>query len=314
MYINAIGYYIPNQRIPNDYFHEINGLDSEWIYQRTGILSRSRASEKETIDYMSIKAVSQALPKLPYDGTDIDLIVFASYTLADSIATTAHVVQRKFGMEKAKAFQISSACSSAVNGMEIIQSFFKTGIATKALLVCAERNSTYSDDKDHISGHLWGDAATAYFFSSEKYSDEEVKVLDVTTQGLGHIGYGPQAVQLDLTGKGLRMPHGKDVFLRACTYLEQNTKDILSKNGYNIGDLSYFIGHQANKRIIAHVAKELKMSEDKTLNNVEELGNTGSTSALLVLAQNYDRIEKGDLICLAVFGGGYSAGTCLMLR
>lgn len=314
MYINAIGYYIPDQRISNDYFTDLNGLDAEWIHKRTGISTRSRATEVETIDYMSIEAVSRALPRLPYNETDVDLIVFASYTLSDTIATTAHVVQRRFGIDKAKVFQVSSACSSALNGMEIIQSFFKTNIATKALLICAERNSSYSDDEDCVAGHLWGDAATAYFFSAEQYSKDEAKVIDITTQGLAHIGHGPEAVSLKLNGDGLRMPYGKDVFLRACTYLTQNTKDILNKNGYSIADLSYFIGHQANKRIIAHVVKELDITEDKTMNNIEELGNTGSTSALLVLAQNYDKIQSNDLVCLSVFGGGYSAGTCLLSK
>lgn len=314
MYINAIGYYIPDQRISNEYFKDINGLDANWIYQRTGILTRSRATEDETMDYMCAEAVLRALPLLPYKETDIDLIIFASYTLSDTIGTTAHVIQRQFEMRKAKAFQISSACSSAVNAMEVIQSFFQTGIATKALLICAERNSTYSDDKDSMSGHLWGDAATAYFFSSERYSEDELRVVDITTQGLAHIGHGPEAVTLDLTSGDLRMPYGKDVFMRACTYLVQNTKDILDRNGYAVNDLSYFIGHQANKRIISHVLKELDISDDKTMTNIEELGNTGSTSALLVLAQNYDKIQENDLVCLSVFGGGYSAGTCLLLK
>lgn len=315
MYINAIGHYVPDQRITNDYFTKLNGLDAQWIYQRTGILTRSRATDEETIDFMSAEAVSRALSQLSYNETDVDLIIFASYTLSETIGTTAHIMQRKFGMEKAKVFQISSACSSAVNAMEIIQSFFKTLIATKALLICAERNSSYSDDKDAIAGHLWGDAATAYFFSAERYTSDEVKVIDITTQGLAHIGHGPEAVSLDfVNGNGLRMPYGRDVFLRACTYIVQNTKNILTKNGYAIADLSYFIGHQANKRIISHVVKELDISEDKTMNNIEELGNTGSASALLVLAQNYHKIQKNDLVCLSVFGGGYSAGTCLLLK
>ena len=315
MFINAIGYYVPDQRIPNNYFTTLNGLDAQWIQQRTGILTRSRAAEHETIDYMSTEAVLKALPQLPYSETDVDLIVFASYTLSDTIATTGHVIQRKFDMEKTKVFQISSACSSAVNAMEIIQAFFKTQVASKALLICAERNSSYSDDKDSIAGHLWGDAATAYFFSAERCAEDEVKVIDITTQGLAHIGHGPEAVSLDLVnGNGLRMPYGRDVFLRACTYLVQNTRDIIAKNGYSMADLSYFIGHQANKRIISHVMKELAISEDRTMTNIEELGNTGSASALLVLAQNYDAIQKNDLICLSVFGGGYSAGTCLLLK
>ncbi len=312
MFINATGYYIPEKRVSNDYFADINGLSSDWIYQRTGILTRSRASEKETMDYMCQKAVENALPKLPYPIEDIDLIIYASYTPSDTIGTTAHVIQREYGIKKAKVFLISSACSSAVNAMEIIKSFFETGSATKALLVCADRNSTYSDESDCASGHLWGDAAVSYFFSHKPFTMKEPQLVDVITQGLGHIGHGPQGVSLSPAKDGLHMPFGKDVFMQACTYIAQNTKDILERNCFTLNDLSYFIGHQANMRIIKNVSKQLDISEEKILSNIEELGNTGSASAPLVFAQNQKLFKSKDLVCLSVFGGGYSAGACLI--
>ncbi len=312
MYINAIGYYIPEDRVSNDYFLKVNGLTSDWIYQRTGILTRSKASENETMNMMCSEAVKNATYKLPYDIKEVDLIIFSSYTPSDTVGTTAHVIQREFMIENAKIFYLSSACSSAINAMEIIQSFFMTGKATKALLISADRNSTYANETDPKSGHLWGDAAAAFFFSREKLSDNEPEVIDIDSQGLGHIGYGPTGVYLDPKGKGLEMPHGKDVFMQACTYISQNTKDIVERNGFSLADLSYFIGHQANMRIISYVIKELGIAKEKSLSNIRELGNTGSVSALLVLAQNVEQFKQGSLICLAVFGGGYSAGACLI--
>ena len=126
MFINSTGYFIPKERIYNDYFLKVNGLTSDWIYQRTGILTRSKATEKETIDVMCSNAIRNAIPNLPYDISEVDLIIFASYTPSDTVGTTAHVMQRKYKMEKAKTFFLSSACSSAINAMEIIQSFFIT--------------------------------------------------------------------------------------------------------------------------------------------------------------------------------------------
>jgi 3-oxoacyl-[acyl-carrier-protein] synthase-3 len=312
MYINSTGYYIPKEKIANDYFLNINGLTSEWISQRTGIKSRSRANEKETIEYMCSEAIKDALPKLPYSIEDIDLIIFASYTPSDTVATVGHHVQREYGIENARVFFISSACSSGMNAMEIIRAFFKSEIASRALLICADRNSTYSDDTDCISGHLWGDGATAYFLSNEPESDNNPRVLDIVTQGLGHIGQGPKGVYLEPKESGLKMPYGKDVFMQACTYIAQNTKEILEWNGYNIDDLSFFIGHQANMRILKNVANQLNINDEKILSNIEELGNTGSASALLVFAQNLEKLEPGNLVCISVFGGGYSAGTCLI--
>jgi 3-oxoacyl-[acyl-carrier-protein] synthase-3 len=312
MYVNALGYYVPEHRTPNSYFLDVNGLTDEWIFQRTGIKTRAWANETETLDYMCIESVKKVIPQLPYNVTDVDLIVLASYSPSDTVATTAHIVQREFKMEKAKTFLISSACSSAINALEIIQLFFTGGKASKALLLSADRNSTYFNERDPKAGHLWGDAATAYFFSKDKITGSEAKIVDITTQGLGHVGKGREGVYLNPKSEGIVMNNGKDVFTQACTYIAKNARDIVEKNGYTIHDLSYFIGHQANARIVSHVVHELGIPTEKALNNIEELGNTGSVSSMLIFAQNYPRFKKDDLVCISVFGGGYSAGACLI--
>ena len=287
-------------------------MTSDWIYQRTGILTRSKASKDETMNVMCSNAIHAAIAGLPYNIGDVDLIIFASYTPSDTVATTAHAMQREFKIKKTKAFYLSSACSSAINAMEIIQSFFATGKATKALLISAERNSTYINEDDPNSGHLWGDAAAAFFFSKNRYSDNEAEVIDIETKGLGHIGFGVAAVFLNLKDTGLVMPYGKDVFTQACKQIAQNAKQIVERNGISINDLAWFIGHQANMRILSHVVKNLGIAAEKSLSNIAELGNTGSVSALLVYAQNVGRFQKDDKVCLSVFGGGYSAGACLI--
>jgi 3-oxoacyl-[acyl-carrier-protein] synthase-3 len=312
MFLNTTGYYIPQTRVPNAYFLEVNGLTDEWIFQRTGIKTRSKATEEETMDRMSIEAVRQAIPQLPYSIKEVDLIIFASYTPTDTVATTAHIIQREFEMEHAKAFLLSSACSSAINSIEIIQAFMATGKVSKALLLSADRNSTYTNESDPKSGHLWGDAAVALFFSKERYRQQEAQIIDVDTQGLGHVGKGPGGVYLRPKTEGIRMPDGRDVFMQACTYIAKNTEDILAKNGYTIADLSYFISHQANMRIVANVMKALNLPEERVLCNIETLGNTGSVSSPLVLAQHINDFRPGDLVCLTVFGGGYSSGVCLL--
>jgi 3-oxoacyl-[acyl-carrier-protein] synthase-3 len=290
----------------------VNGLTDEWIFQRTGIKTRAWATEQENIDYMCIEAVKRALPGLPYRITDVDLIVFASYSPADTVATTAHIVQREFGIENAKAFYISSACSSAMNAMEIIELFFAGGRASKALLLSADRNTSYYNPQDPKAGHLWGDAATAFFFSKEPVHTGEPQVVDVITYGLGHVGKGKEGVYLEPRKEGIQMHNGKDVFIHGCSYIAGCAQEIIAKNGYSIANLSYFISHQANIRIVNHVIKQLGIPEEKSLSNISDLGNTGSVSSMLIFAQNYTRFRAGDLICISVFGGGYSAGACLI--
>ena len=108
------------------------------------------------------------------------------------------------------------------------------------------------------------------------------------------------------------MPEGRDVFIQACTYMPKNVLYLLEKNGYTLDNLTYFIGHQANMRIMSNIAKQLNLPEEKFLHNIEELGNTGSVSSALVYAQNDHSFKKGDLVAITVFGGGYSTGARLI--
>lgn len=312
MFINATGVYVPEERVHNQHFFELNGLTSEWIEQRTGILTRSKAKPEETVTTMSMEAVRNALPKLPYDITDVDLIISASYSPYDMVATAAHIAQREFNITEAKALYLSSACSSFVNALEVVEGYFATGKATKALILSADKNSAYYNEKDPKAGHLWGDAAAAFFISKERVTEHDPEIIDIFTQGLGFLGKGPDAVQLRPRDGGITMPEGRDVFIQACTYMPKNVLYLLDKNKYTLDDLTYFIGHQANMRIMSNIAKQLNLPEEKFLHNIEELGNTGSVSSALVYAQYDHTFKKGDLIGITVFGGGYSAGACLI--
>lgn len=312
MFINALGYYVPTERVRNEDFLDLNGLTSEWIEQRTGIISRSKAGEEENAHTMGLAAAKDALSKLSYPAADIDLIVAASYSPLDTVATLAHVAQREFDLQQAKALYLSSACSSLVNGLEVIEGYFAMGKATKALLICSEHNTYYSNPSDPKAGHLWGDAAVAFVISKERQSDNEPEILDVFTRGLGHIGKGPEGVCLRPKEEGITMPDGRDVFMHACKYMIDALENLVENNNLKLDDLTYIITHQANKRIVANVAHQLKRDLDTFLNNIEEFGNTGSASTGLVMAQQYDTFKKGDLVGLCVFGGGYSSGGFLV--
>lgn len=308
MYINSMGYYIPKGRIDNNFFTELNGLTDEWIRQRTGIETRSRTTTDENVNTMGLAAVEDAIGKLAYDVKDVQLVVAAHYCAYDTVATVAHEAQRKYDIDHAKVVYASSACSSFINGLEIIEGYFATGKADKALLICSEENSYFSNATDPKSGHLWGDAAVAYFVSKERISDSDIEIKDIFTEGLGNVGRGPGGVKLRPKEDGITMPDGRDVFIHACRYMIYALNKALYNSGLAMEDINKFICHQANKRIVARVAHQLDKPMEDFINNIEELGNTGSASAPLVLAQHIDEFKKGDRVALMVFGGGYSCG------
>ena len=312
MYINALGHYLPKGIVPNEYFLNVNGLSDEWIFTRTGIKTRTKAQQHENTNTMGIEAVKIASKNLPYPIKEVDLIIGASYSPFDTVATLAHVVQDALDIDNAKAIYISSACSSFINAMEIVEGYFAINKATKALIITSEHNTAYSNESDEKSGHLWGDGAAAVFISKEPCKPNEPKVIDVLTKGLGNIGKGIESVYLHPTNGGLQMPNGKDVFTHACKYMTETLVEILEHNKLTVERLDYMIPHQANMRIIKYIAQELNYSEEKIIANIQDLGNTGSASTLIGLSQNFDRLKKGDLIGITVFGGGYSSGSMLI--
>lgn len=312
MFINTISHYVPVQRVSNAYFKQLNGLDDEWIFDRTGIRTRSKAALGENTNSMAVEAVSNAIASLPFDIKDVDLIVGASYTPYDTVATIGHVVQREFNIPEAQVLYVSAACSSFVNAIEVVEGYFAMGKASRALVIASEHNTFYSDESCPKSGHLWGDGATAMFISDEPLGTKPGEIINVFTRGLGHVGKGTDAVFLRPGDSGLQMPDGRDVFMHACNFMRVALEKTLENCGLTVADLDFVIPHQANHRIIANLMKQLNLSPQKVLNNIQELGNTGCASTGICLSQNMDKIKPDSLVGITVFGGGYSAGALLI--
>lgn len=309
-----MGCYVPATRIDNDHFLEVNGLTADWILQRTGISTRSKCAVGENQHTMALEAVDAAIDALPYPVTDVDLIVGAGYAVYDSVATTAHIVQQHWGISDAKALYVTSACSSFLNALETVEAFFMAGKASKALIVCSEHNTYYSNESDPKSGHLWGDGAVAWFLSKERVADTDWEVLSVVTHGLGHVSKGPAGVRLRPREDGITMPDGRDVFINACRYMVSSLGEAVEQAGATMEEIKYIAPHQANMRIVAQVAHQLSLPIDRFINNIQELGNTGSASAALVVTQRKDDVQPGELVGLTVFGGGYSSGAAVIRK
>lgn len=314
LYIHAIGHYFPDEKIDNAYYSRTTGLSEEDILKKTGIKERRKAGPGENANTMAIDAVQRMMKSLDFPITDIDLIISASYTPWDTIATPSHEIQRKFGITNARAFMISTACSSFVSAVEVVESYFAAGKAHKALVVVTEHNTAYNDDNNPQSGFLWGDGAAAMVITSEKISEEDLTVVDLFTQGLAHISKGPGGVFCQPVGQRIQMPEGKDVFVNATTYITQHTKELLERNHYTPENLDYLIPHQANMRIITKVGKDLPIKANKVITNIEYLGNTGCAGAAIGLSEHWNRYRKDELIAIAVFGGGYSSGVMLLKK
>lgn len=312
MYINTISHYFPSQVIGNEHFTKINNLSTEWIAERTGIYERRKAGEGENTTTMAIAAVDLLLEEIPYSKNEIDLIVGATYTPYDTIVTLAHAVQHHIQIPDIPVLSLSTACSSFLNAIEIVEGYFAMGKASKALVVVSDHNTAYYNEMDTVSGHLWGDGASALVISKERQTDSDMHIKKLITGGAATSGKAVEAVVLRPNDRGVVMPFGRDVFQNACVYMPKVSQQVLQACGLTIDDLDYLIPHQANHRISLNVINTLGIPVEKLISNIQYLGNTGCAGCAIALSENKEKFKKGENIVITVFGGGYSYGAMLI--
>lgn len=311
MYINAIAHYVPEKVVPNAYFEPVNGLTNEWIETRTGIRERRKAAPNENTNTLSISALEQLMPKLPYASDQINLIVGATYSPYDTVATLAHAVQHHLDLPPIPTVSISSACSSLLNAIEIVEGYFAMGKADRAIVVAAEHNTAYANETDKVAGHLWGDGAVAIALSKQPQGPADLDIKALTTAGAASVGKGMEGVVLRPNAGGIIMPHGRDVFIHAVQYMSRISRELVQAQGYSLEQVRYLIPHQANFRISKKVAEELDFPLEKVVSNIQYLGNTGCAGCGIGLSEKWDELVSGDVVVLAVFGGGYSYGAMI---
>lgn len=312
MYINGVARYVPDTVIGNDHFALSWGITEDWILSRTGIHERRKAAADENTNTLGYTAVRCLFGEYLFDPQDFDLIVAATYTPYDTIVNLGHYLQHHLNMPRIPVINVSSACSSVINAFEVVEGYFAMGKAKRALVIGSEHNTMYSRDDDRISGHLWGDGAVAFSVSKERTKDDDHAVKSIITRGAATSGRAMEGVLLRPTEGGFIMPNGRDVFLNACQFMTEVSTEILDQFGLKVADVDYFIPHQANLRISHNVMKNLDLSEEKLLSNIEKYGNTGCAGCGIAYAENKQRFKKGSRILMAVFGGGYSYGAMLV--
>lgn len=312
--IFGTGSYLPARILTNADLEQIVETNDQWIVERTGIRERHIAAEGEFTSDLATQAAHAALESAGLVADDIDLLLVATTTPDLVFPSTACIVQSKLGMTNGKpAFDLQAVCSGFVYALSVADQFIKTGAAKHALVIGAETLSRITDWTDRGNCILWGDGAGAVVLgaSSEPgiiathiHADGRHKELLRTTTGVSS-GMGEPAL--------MRM-EGNAVFKMAVNTLDRIVDETLEANGLQKSDIDWLVPHQANIRIISATAKKLGMSMDNVVTTVAGHGNTSAASVPLAfdVAVRDGRIQRGQMVLMEAFGGGFTWGSALL--
>ena len=347
--IAGIGHYVPEQVVTNDDLARHMDTSDQWIQERTGIKERRYAKKfEETTSVLGAKAAKIAIERAGITPDDVDFIIFATLSPDYYFPGSGVLMQRQLGMSKNEigALDIRNQCSGFIYGLSIADQFIKTGMYKNILLVGAEMHSFGLDfsTRGRDVTVIFGDGAGAVVLQPTEEEDQGILSTHLHADGreaehLAFINPGahggvhnpdheyeyPTKEEneyggLFLTDKmwkdGDYYPNmnGKHVFKFAVTKFPAVIMEALQQNGQSPQDLKMLIPHQANLRISQFVQKRMKLRDDQVFNNIQKYGNTTAASIPIALSEAWEAgyIQRGDLVCLAAFGSGFTWGSALL--
>ena len=313
--MTGVGAYLPEKILTNDELSQFVDTDDNWIRQRTGIVSRRKASSDELTSDLAVKAANQALRSAGVTITDIDCIILATTTPDYTFPSTATIVQQKLGAENAFAFDVQAVCAGFVYALTVANGLMCSGQGKTALVIGAETFTKLLDWKDRSTCVLFGDGAGAVVLQTDN-SNKGFGILANKLYSDGRyrdILYVDGGVSTTGTVGHLKMK-GRDVFKHAVEKLADAMDEVLKLAKLTSSDIDWLVPHQANIRIINAMQKKLNLPDEKVIKTVSAHANTSAAS--IPLALNYGvtsgKIKSGHLLALEAIGGGLSWGASLV--
>lgn len=316
--IAGTGSYLPEKVLTNDDLSKFVDTSDEWIRSRTGIRERHVAAEGQTTGDLGVEAALRALEAAGVDAGDLDLIVVGTTTPDLVFPSTACLIQARLGALGCTAFDVNAACSGFIYALSVADKFIRSGDARTALVIGSETLTRMVDWSERTTCVLFGDGAGAVVLKADRetgilgthlHADGSKKELLWNPVGVS-VGFKPGEPN---AGVRINMS-GNDVFKYAVKALDGVVDETLAAHGLAKHDLDWLIPHQANLRIIEATAKRLDMPMEQVVVTVDRHGNTSSGSVPLALdtAVRDGRVQRGQLLLLEAFGGGFTWGSALL--
>ena len=318
-YINALSYYLPDRKLSNE---EISKMYPEWgidkIVDKTGIRNRHITDDDEFASDMAIKVSNKLFEEYAIRAESLDFILYCTQSPDYILPTTACILQEKLGLPKnSGALDFNLGCSGYIYGLALAKGLISAGIAKNILFITSETYSKYINILDKSNRTIFGDGASATIISNSGFAE----ILDFS---LGTDGSG--AENLIIKEGGSRFPktntdiqennhshlymNGPEIFSFTSNSVPALVNMTLQINNLSKEEIDLFIFHQANKYMLEHLRKKIKIEENKFFLHIENCGNTVSSTIPIALKEAIcsNSICENQSVLLAGFGVGYSWG------
>ena len=315
--IAGTGSSLPDRIVTNAELAGSVETSDEWIRERTGIRRRHIVDEAESTCDLAERAARNALDSSRIDPSALDLIVVGTTTPDRIYPSTACRLQARLGAGGCPAFDVQAVCTGFIYALGVAEKFFRAGGVGRALVVGADTHSRLLDWSDRGTCVLFGDGAGAVVLeasespgvmSTHLHADgryERLLYVDGgTPRGAGRIAEGGAYTKMQ----------GNEVFKVAVRTLSRIVDETLAANHLEKADVDWLVPHQANVRIIKATARKLGLPMDRVVVTVEDHGNTSAASVPLALdaAVRDGRVQRGQVLLLEAFGGGFTWGSALV--
>jgi len=299
--------------VPNDDL--VGPIDSsdEWIRQRTGIITRTRAVKETTAIDLATDAAREAIERSGVAASDVDAVIVATISNPKQSPSVSAIVADRVGANPAAAYDVNAACAGFAYGVAQADALIRGGLAHYAVVVGAEKLSDVVDPTDRSISFLLGDGAGAVVIGPSE------------TAGIGPTIWGSDGSKADAVTMNHTLTEFRDgeapwptlrqegptVFRWAVWEMVKVARQALEAAGVEASDLAAFVPHQANMRIIDEFAKQLKLPESVV--SGRDIETTGNTSAASIPLATHRLLEEhpevsGGLALQIGFGAGLVFG------
>ncbi len=317
----ATGACAPEKVLDNAALEKMVETSDAWVTERTGIRQRRLARPDQPTSDLAAEAARRALESAGINPARIDSLVVATSTPDRVIPPTACYVQEKLGCWNAGCCDVIAACSGFLYGLSIGAGLLTSGQSRLCLVVGAEELSRLTNYKDRTTCILFGDAAGAAVLGPSDGGSEilyarmgcDGRMADLILTPTG-IAAEPPVPEAIAAGRHLIRMRGREVYKFAVPKFVEIIQEALRAAGLRPSDISVFVPHQMNARMIEAVCERLSFPMERTVVNIDRYGNTSAASIPVALDESVrgGRLRRGDLLLMSAMGAGITWGTMIL--